>query len=257
MPFTKVHETGKRKAVVVAEQILQLIREGEFRQGDKLPSENQIAALTGVGRPVIREALSALHIVGIIRTRSGDGSYVELDSSNLVQARLLSLLTSRTNPFETLQARRYLEGGIVELATEVVTFDELAKLNNLIDDAEEKVNSFPDKIYGEEFYQIHYHHDHVFHTLIASITGNVLLIDHMNFYCHIMGQDKIWPNLYKKFYSIKSEVVQALSEHRAIVKAMEFRKVAEAKAAVHRHFDNVGTRILKYESDYHAIGHGT
>ncbi len=91
------------------------------------------------------------------------------------------------------------------------------------------------------------------HTSIASITGNFLLIDHMNFYCHIMGQDKIWPSLYKKFYSIKAEVAQALSEHRAIVKAMEFRNTAQAKDAVHRHFDNVGARILRYESDYGAM----
>lgn len=71
--FKKVQETGKRKAMEIAGQVLQSIREEECRKGNKLPSENRITSLTGVGRPVIGEALCVLQIVGVIETKVGNG----------------------------------------------------------------------------------------------------------------------------------------------------------------------------------------
>lgn len=249
MPFKEVQEVGRRKALEIAEQILQSIRNGEYKKGDKLPSEKRIAELTGVGRPVIREALSALHIVGIIKTKVGDGSYVQTDSSDEIQSKILALLESNRNPFETLQARRYLEGGIVELATEVVTFAELTELEGLIKEANAALDAVNEEI-SERIFRIHCDHDRAFHAKIAEITGNSLLINHMQFYSEIMHQERMWPSLYRKIYSHKKEVKEALEEHFEIIKAMATKEIELVREAVYKHFDNVRRRIIKYESDY-------
>ncbi len=49
---------------------------GEYAQGSKLPTEQELAARFGVGRSTVREALSRLRSDGIIETRRGSGSQV-------------------------------------------------------------------------------------------------------------------------------------------------------------------------------------
>ncbi len=67
-PLKKLKYQKKRE--YVASQIIEAIRNGEFKLGDKLPSEQAMAKSLGVSRPSIREALGALRIVGIIESDS-------------------------------------------------------------------------------------------------------------------------------------------------------------------------------------------
>ena len=70
----------KKKREYVASQIMEAIRNGTFKVGDKLPSEQAMAESIGVSRPSIREALGALRIVGIIETINGVGTVVKKDN---------------------------------------------------------------------------------------------------------------------------------------------------------------------------------
>ena len=54
-----------------------LIDKGEFSEGGRLPAESDLASRFGVSRPVIREALSRLRVMGVIVSRKGSGSYVQ------------------------------------------------------------------------------------------------------------------------------------------------------------------------------------
>jgi GntR family transcriptional repressor for pyruvate dehydrogenase complex len=55
----------------------ELIERGEFSDGSRLPAEVELADRFGVSRPVIREALSRLRVMGVIISRKGSGSYVQ------------------------------------------------------------------------------------------------------------------------------------------------------------------------------------
>lgn len=68
---------SKKKSEHVVEQILEAIKSGRYGPGDKLPPEEEIAKLTGVSRPSVREALGALRLIGILETKVGDGTYVK------------------------------------------------------------------------------------------------------------------------------------------------------------------------------------
>jgi GntR family transcriptional regulator/GntR family frlABCD operon transcriptional regulator len=52
------------------------IREGKFREGDLLPSENELCSLHEVTRPTVRQALDRLVIEGFIKKHKGKGSIV-------------------------------------------------------------------------------------------------------------------------------------------------------------------------------------
>ena len=59
----------------VAEQLRQLINSGEYKPGDRIPSERDLASRLGVGRPAVREALRELKAQGLLVVgpgRSGD-----------------------------------------------------------------------------------------------------------------------------------------------------------------------------------------
>jgi GntR family transcriptional regulator/GntR family frlABCD operon transcriptional regulator len=52
------------------------IREGVYKEGDLLPSENELCQLYGLTRPTVRQSLSALAYDGFIRKHQGKGSIV-------------------------------------------------------------------------------------------------------------------------------------------------------------------------------------
>jgi GntR family transcriptional regulator, phosphonate transport system regulatory protein len=56
--------------------LLKLIRNGRFKQVDRLPSENELAAQFGVNRHTVRQAIAGLVERGVVFKRKGGGSYL-------------------------------------------------------------------------------------------------------------------------------------------------------------------------------------
>ena len=61
----------------VYREILGSIIDGEFKEGDKLPTELALTGRFTASRPTIREALSRLRADGITSTRQGSGTFVK------------------------------------------------------------------------------------------------------------------------------------------------------------------------------------
>lgn len=57
-------------------QIRQMIMNGHFSVGQRLPSEAAVAKQLSVGRSTIREALRVLAHLGLVESRAGSGTYV-------------------------------------------------------------------------------------------------------------------------------------------------------------------------------------
>ena len=68
----------------VVEQIKNMIVQGIYKKGDLLPSEKELIEMTGVSRITVREALRLLNEAGVIETHKGKGSFVIVDSSELL-----------------------------------------------------------------------------------------------------------------------------------------------------------------------------
>ncbi|TYK94049.1 FadR family transcriptional regulator, partial [Streptococcus pyogenes] len=65
-----------RTADEVVGQIEALILEGVLRPGDRLPGERDLARQFEVSRPILRDALKALEMRGLLTTRHGGGTHV-------------------------------------------------------------------------------------------------------------------------------------------------------------------------------------
>ncbi|MDP5308188.1 GntR family transcriptional regulator [Paracoccus spongiarum] len=102
-------------------RIAEAIAAGDLRPGDSLPSEREMAALTGLSRVTVRKGVEALVASGQLVQKRGSGTFVAPQVERLEQA--LSLLTSFT---EDMQRRgmqvesRWLARGLHTPAPEEV-----------------------------------------------------------------------------------------------------------------------------------------
>jgi DNA-binding FadR family transcriptional regulator len=154
----------------VAEEIGELVRGGEFPPGQRLPSERDLARQLGVSRPVIREAMIALEIAGLVDVRTGSGIYVRRTSSDGAQS--FSLPDAGPSPFDVIAARKVLEPEIAAMAAEVASHDHLDSIADALAAMKATVALNGDMRPT----------DRLFHTRIAAATGNTVLemiVDHL------------------------------------------------------------------------------
>lgn len=69
LPRTRLHEG-------IVAQLTNNILAGQFRAGEKLPPERDLAESLDVNRGTVREALKKLEMLGLVEIRHGDGVYV-------------------------------------------------------------------------------------------------------------------------------------------------------------------------------------
>lgn len=82
-----------------------LIARRVFVPGRKLPPERDLASALAVSRPTLRQALRALQIMGVIRSRQGSGSYLAESAADILREPLEFVLAikgiAETDLFET------------------------------------------------------------------------------------------------------------------------------------------------------------
>ena len=110
----------------VYEQIIGLIESGYYSESNRMPPERELARLLGVSRATLREALTVLQMSGMIKTRSSQGTFIEIQPKE--KPLKLSLPQLGERPFVILEARKAIEPAIAQLATMVST-DEISKKN--------------------------------------------------------------------------------------------------------------------------------
>ena len=150
----------------VAEQMAQLIEQGQWKVGEKLPPEMELMDKFGVSRNTLREAIRALVHAGLLETKQGSGTLVR---STSVLGAALKRHVKKSTMMETLEVRFALEKQAAKMAAERRTEGDLAKLEASV--SETKVASEKEDI--DQFITS----DIEFHKAIVQASGNQLLID--------------------------------------------------------------------------------
>src|SRR5699024_9349225 len=73
---------GVVKYLYIANELKEKIKDGEYKFGETIPSENELTQLYDVSRHTIREAISILVKEDFVRKEKGSGTYVSFDPSN-------------------------------------------------------------------------------------------------------------------------------------------------------------------------------
>lgn len=120
-------QEGRKLYQQAAANIAAAIQRGDYRPGQRIPSERDLAEEHNVSRPTIREALIALEVTGLVRSRHGSGIFVVDNPPSGALSLSLDI-----GAFELTEARRLFEGETAALAAVSITPDELDQLERQI-----------------------------------------------------------------------------------------------------------------------------
>ncbi len=116
----------------VTNRIMSMIKSGNLKPKDRLPTEQQMCIAFGISRPPLREALKALTMMGVIESRQG-GRYTitDLSSERLLAPFNMTLSAEKYDASGHFEARSVVEVALVKLAVERATPEELQRIHKL------------------------------------------------------------------------------------------------------------------------------
>jgi GntR family transcriptional regulator, transcriptional repressor for pyruvate dehydrogenase complex len=119
---------------MVARRIEQLVRCGELKAGDRLPPEPELAQMLRVSRGSLREALKGLMYLGLIRSRAGDGTYIQSSLSRVLTEHFQwMILLDEVKHLEIYELRKIIEPTAAALAARRATRDDIERLQAALD----------------------------------------------------------------------------------------------------------------------------
>ena len=219
---------GRKLYQQAAVAIAGAIQRGDYRPGQRIPSERELAEEHKVSRPTIREALIALEVTGLIRSRHGSGIFV-VDNPP-PEALSLSL---DIGAFELTEARRLFEGETAALAALSVSDDDLRRLETLIADMERENRQ---QVSGE-------HADREFHLVIARATANSAIVGVVESLWDARYSSPLCAEMLERARNVG--VQPRIDEHLVILEALRRRDPAAARTAMRDHLARVIDGLLQ------------
>jgi GntR family transcriptional repressor for pyruvate dehydrogenase complex len=220
------------RAASLSSQIIADVRDALFarklKPGDVLGTESEFAARYGVSRIVARDALRTLQGLGIAEIRMGKGGGARVARGNprlFAEALAVQLDLTGVSAAEIMDAQRAIECLAAELAAENATAKDIARLHQLIDDADasmDDVARFTEL--GAEF-----------HLAVAEASHNRVLVVQL-----ISLQHVSWP---RRNPTLTPKVMERVQDaHREMLALIEARNPAEARRLMDEHVKMIRAR---------------
>jgi len=224
----------------ISEEVLRQLKEaillGQFKSGEKLPSERELTEEFQVSRGVIREAIRALEITGFVVTRQGPagGAFVtELSFDHVGNAFLDLFLSNRVSIPEMAHVRYFIEPEVARLAAINITEDGAKQLLET-----HQAELLPVKNNSERVTVMQ-----KAHLLLAEISGNHFL-----------------EAIVKSMMRLTREIVEAVNpdhealhlpgEHQSIIDAVINGQASKAASLMTEHQRKFSERLVKMEEAY-------
>jgi len=219
----------------IVDQIKAMVRRGELRPGDRLPTEREMCERYGVSRVSLREALRVLEASGLVTVRVGGRGGTFLASPTVERlddglAALLSLapLTAK----HTTEARMIIELGVLPLAVERATTEDVEELRTLVAEAE---RARLDGTYTRGM-------SVAFHNRIGECAHSAAIAMLLrSFYGPIRASIERW--------SPDATIsARGISEHRDLVDAIEAHDIDIARSGMITHLKHTARRVGALDS---------
>lgn len=224
----------KKVYEAVADAIIEMLKKGELKPGDRLDSVEKLADRFGVGRSAVREALSGLRTMGLVETRQGEGTFIKsFDPSKFKLPVTIGFLMKQDDVRELYEVRKILEVGAARLAAQNYEEEDLLEI--------EKAIILMENAKGNE--KLAESADIDFHLAIARATHNQLLINLMNSVSDLVTET-IRETRRVLIYSEKRSK-QLLEEHQKIYEGIKKRDVTIAENAMYEHLKITQNLLFK------------
>ncbi len=202
--------------------------EKNFHDGDRLPSERDLAETFGVGRNQLRESLSKLEAYRLVAVRPKARAVVTRGSASLEQLALRAEAGSAIDIEEIRQAievRRIIEIAAIRLACERIERKNLDRMESILEESERKLGlAIP---IAEE--------DEIFHMEVIRAAGNDVLVQTARpFYAMTRAR--------RRLYFAKPQRCKAShAEHLELFAALQHHDVSRAAALLSGHLDGAAS----------------
>lgn len=208
--------------------MLDLIREGGHKPGDRLPSTRELSQRFAVTTPTLREALRRLEATGAIELRHGSGLYVGAAIERIVLPNPNMRAMPGAQLLELLDARILIEPPLAALAAQRAADDDRTRLRALLTEAAQHLRGDDAVLHDANM---------TFHRATAKAAGNGVL-------------DEVVDSLLTAHASEQREILRIFDdrrrdhdEHLAILDAIEARDAVAAEDLMRAHLVDVKTVI--------------
>lgn len=167
MPIEPIKKNNVSEEVF--EQLKALIYSGEWKPGEKIQSENDLAKTFHVSRVSIRAALNRLNGLGLVVSKQGEGTFVgEVSVENCMNTLLPILMMDHSQLLDVYEFRKIIDVGSAKLAALNATQADIQALSENV----QKMRELRDACDIPEFARL----DVEFHTLLAEATQNPVMV---------------------------------------------------------------------------------
>jgi GntR family transcriptional repressor for pyruvate dehydrogenase complex len=213
------------------EKLVGHVIKGDWKEGERIPSERDISVQLGIGRASLREALKALELLGMVESRVGDGTFVCPRSDFLSRPLLWAIMGADQSELRHLiEARLVLEESLAALAAERATAEELKKIKTALEEMRAQINH-PTRSFDC---------DMRFHIAIGEAAHNPIL----------SNADQMMRNLMKQWILLKHKIpgaaARSLEHHDRIYDAILHRDAARAREEMREHITATGRVVIEF-----------
>jgi len=220
--FQKVGRYRLYEAVL--EQLLNFVKSGDIKVGERFPSERELERELGVSRGILREAFRILEARGIIESRQGGGRFLrQTPVQSLFDSADIFTSLERAVLLDICESRQVIEVKVAELAAERATDEDLANLTEVVD------TFFTTQFDPNRKDDL----DLDFHLAIAECTHNFALQELVRVLMSLLKQ-------HRQQAMLDPAEWQALClEHRKILEAIAARDGKSASRVMHEHLESL------------------
>jgi GntR family transcriptional repressor for pyruvate dehydrogenase complex len=229
MKISTINKTSTPELVV--RELLKNIKEGDLTPGEKLPPERNLAESFGVSRSSVREAVSAMVLVGYLEVTQGKGIFLKKDipSPHMFTSSLSDVLNAYWI-MDIIETRQTLECSVVQLAAARADKNDIRKLKETIDRMEKNIENL------EGFYEA----DFDFHTIICEASNNELLSEMVK-----LVITKTHDQYLKFMPDTLCEPEQAIRTAEKITDCIEKRDTEQAGRIMSEHLNIVPSQLVR------------
>lgn len=215
MKNLKIETENKTLVDLVEEKLLNYFKEANLIPGDSIPTEAELVTALGVGRSVLREALSRFRMLGLVKSRTRRGMILSEPSllgglNKVIEPSIMS----EKNIKEILGLRIALEIGNAYLIIKHITDEDILELEKIVENYQ-----------ASEYNKFTVDADHAFHSKLHEIAGNEVISKYQEiFYKVFVFADK---NFSKHFEDYNKKISKdQLVTHRDLLKKLKERDVS-------------------------------
>ncbi|WP_236180414.1 MULTISPECIES: FadR/GntR family transcriptional regulator [Pseudomonas] len=211
----------------VVEKLRAALARGQWRSGEMLPGQRELAEQLGISRPSLREAVIVLETLGLVRSMPGKGVVVLDAQASDSQSHDSAVAGASLE--DVLQLRYTLEPFIVGLVAQSISSKEVGQLRLTLMDMREALDA-GDSEAGVNAYI-------AFHEELFALTSNPIFQSVVQQTSNALKQSA------EVLRNSPEHLAERLEENEAVVRAIRSKNSAQASAEMRRHILREGQRM--------------